>query len=173
MEWEHWVLRVLRELEEGLSRTQVTVTDVTRLVKEIRDMKKDQKVNDIGGPINKLKMLSKHLSNTPDQDPGRHAKGDFDDVEIDYSKLCLSPPTGSHDNRTHRAEAQIPDPSTPSRTPPAPSPDQTPSASAARTSSLPSEDVASDPEASLSVERTASCSPDSPDEIKASSRARK
>jgi len=157
-----------------VSRTQVTVTDVTQLVKEIRDIKENQKANVIGGgPLNKLKALSKHLSNTPDQDPGRHAKGDPDDVEIDYNKLCPAPPTDSRDIQTRHDEARTPDPSIPSQRPPAPSPVRTPSASSAKTSSLPSEDIASDPEASLSVERTASGSPDSPDEIKASSLARK
>jgi len=127
----------------------------------------------IKGQINKVKMLSKHLSNTPDLDPGKHEEGGHDDVETSYNKLRPSPPIGSLDNQKRHDEGLIPDWTIPSQTPPAPSPDRPPSASSARTSSLPSEDVVLDPEASLSVERTASCSPDSPDEINASSRARK
>jgi len=156
-----------------MSRTQVTTSDVTQLVKEIRDIKEAQKNRVIQGPIDKLKMLSKHLSNTPDQDPGRHVKDGLDGVETDYNKLYPSLPTDSPDTQTRRDEAQTPGPSIPFQRPPAPSPDRTPSASVARTSSLPSEDVGSDPEASLAVERMASDSPDSPDEIKASSLARK
>jgi len=156
-----------------VSRTQVTTADVTRLVKEIRDIKEDRGTNSIGGPLNKLKMLSKHLSNTPDLDPGKRGEGGHDGAETDYNKLYPSLPIDSPDIQTRRDEARTPGPSTLSQRPPAPSPARTPSASVAKTSSLPSEDVASDPEASLSVERTVSCSPDSPDEIKASSRARK
>jgi len=156
-----------------LSRTQITTSDVTHLIKEIRDIKRNKKALVIGGPVNKLKALSKHLSNTPDLDQGKREEDGRDDDETDYNKLYPSPPTDSRDIQRRHDEAQIPDLSRPSQRPPAPSPVRTPSASAARTSSLPSEDVASDPEASLSVERTASCSPDSPDEIKASSLARK
>jgi len=58
--------------------------------------------------------------------------------------------------------------------PPALSPARPPSVSSAKTSSLPSEDVGLDPEALLSADKCmASDSPDSPDEIKASSHARK
>ena len=127
----------------------------------------------IKGQINKVKMLSKHLSNTPDLDPGRHEEGGPDGVGTSYNKLRPSPPTDSPDIQTRRDGDLIPDQTAPSQTPPAPSPDRTPTASSAKTSSLLSEDVASDPEASLSVERMASCSPDSPEEIKASSRPRK
>jgi len=156
-----------------LSRTQVTTSDITQLVKEIRDMKQDQKSSNVGGPINKLEALSKHLNNTPDLDRGKHGERDLDDAETDYSKLCPSLPIDGPDTQTHRDEVWTPGPNTPSQKPPAPSPGRTPSASSAKTSSLPSEDVGSDPEASLSDERTASDSPDSPNEIKASSRARK
>jgi len=156
-----------------VSQTQVTVSDVTQIVKEIRNIKEGRKAHDIGGPLNKIKALSKHLNNTPDQDQGKREEGGRDDDVTDYNKQCPSPPTNSHDNQTRHDGARIPDLSTPSQTPPAPSPDRTPSVSSAKTSSLPSEDVESDPEASPTVEHTASDSPDSPDEIKASSRARK
>ena len=164
---------LFRSIYYKLSRTQVNITDVTRIVKEIRDIKEDQKLHRIGGPLNKIKELSKHLSNTPDLDQGKRGEGDRDDVETDYNRLCPSPPTDSCDTQTRHDEAQIPDLSKPSQTPPAPSPDRTPSVSAARTSSLPSEDVELDPEVSPSVESTASGSPDSPDELKASSLVRK
>jgi len=105
-----------------LSRTQVTTADVTRLVKEIRDIKDDREINDIKGPLNKLKMLSKHLNNTPDLDPGRHEEGGRDDAGTDYNRLCPSLPTDTPDTQTHRDEAQTPGPSTPSQRPPVPSP---------------------------------------------------
>ena len=105
-----------------MSRTQVTTADVTRLVKEIRDIKDDQEINDIKGPLNKLKMLSKHLNNTPDLDPGRHEEGDRDDAGTDYNRLCPSLPTDTPDTQTHRDEARTPGPSTPSQRPPVPSP---------------------------------------------------
>ena len=37
-------------------------------------------MDEIKGLINKVKMLSKHLNNTPDLDLGRHAEDDLDDV---------------------------------------------------------------------------------------------
>jgi len=156
-----------------LSRTQVTTSDVTQLINEIRDINRGQEADVIGGPINKLKVLSKHLNNTPDLDQGKHGGDGRDGGGTDYSTLCLSPPTDSRDTQRRRDVVRTPGPNTPSQTPPAPSPGRTPSVSSARTSSLPSEDVGSDPEASLAVERTASDSPDSPDETKASSLARK
>ena len=162
-----WLLKTV------VSRTQVTISDVTHLVKEIRDIKRGWESDIIGGPINKLKALSKHLSNTPDLDLGIHGEDGLGDAKTDYNIQCPSLPIDSHDTQTRRDEARTPGPNTPSQTPPAPSPDRTPSASSARTSSLPSEDVGLDPEASLSDKRTASDSPDSPDEIKASSRVRK
>ena len=118
-------------------------------------------------------MLSKHLSNTPDLDLGRHEEGGLDDVKTIHNKLHPSLPTDILNNQIHCDEGLIPGQTAPSQTPPAPSLDQPPSASSAKTSSLPSEDTVLDPEASLSAEHTASDSPDSPDEIKASSLARK
>jgi len=119
--------------------------------------------------INKLKKLSKHLNNTPDLDRGRHGKDGPGYAETGYNKLHSSPPTDNPNNPLRYEPLQSPDRPESSGMPSAPLPPHAPSATSARTSSLASSNVVEDPEESPSGS-TASRSPDSPAEIKASSR---
>jgi len=147
----------------------VLPNDITHLCQEIRDIKRGSTHNDNIGQINKLKRLSKHLSNTPDLDQGRRDKDGPGYAETGYNKLHSSPPNDSPNNPLCYEPLQSPDRPESSGTPSALPPPHAPSATAARTSSLASSNVAEDPEESP-VAGTASCSPDSPAEIKPSSR---
>jgi len=152
-----------------LSRTQVLPNDITHLCQEIRDIKRGSTHDDKIGQINNLKRLSKHLSNTPDLAQGRHDKDGPGYAETEYNKLRSSPPNDSPDSPLRCEPLQNPDRPVSPETPSAPPPLHAPSATSARTSSLASSNAVEDPEESPSGS-TASCSPDSPDEIKASSR---
>ena len=142
--------------------------DITHLCQEIRDIKRGSRHNDNIGQINKLKKLSKHLSNTPDLDWGKRDKDGLDYVETECSTLPHDPPIDSCDNPSRCEPPQTPDRPVSSGTPSALPPPHAPSATSARTSSLASSNAVEDPEESPSGS-TASHSPDSPDEIKASS----
>jgi len=75
-----------------------------QLCKEICDIARSLKTNTIGGQLNKLKMLSKHLSNTPDLDLGKREEDDLDDDETVYNKLHPSLPTDSPCNQTQLSQ---------------------------------------------------------------------
>ena len=152
-----------------LSRTQVLPNDIMHLCQEIRDIKRGSRYNDNISQINKLKKLSKHLSNTPDLDQGKRDKDGPGYAETEYNKLCFSPPNDSPNNPLHYGPPQTPGRPESSGMPSALLPPHAPSATSARTSSLASSNAVEDPEESPSGS-TASRSPDSPDEIKASSR---
>jgi len=152
-----------------VSRTQVLPNDITHLCQEIRDIKRGSTHDDNIGQINRLKRLSKHLSNTPDLDRGKRDKDGPGYAETEYNTLPLSPPIDSQDNPSHYEPPQTPGRPESSGTPSALPPPHAPSETSARTSSLASSNAVEDPEESPSGS-TASHSPDSPDEIKASSR---
>ena len=97
-----------RWVNDVLSRTQITIQDVTRLCHEICDIKKGQ-IN-IGLP----EELSKLSSSTPDPSDirGRDAP---DYVRSVYNKLCPDPPTDSHDNPVRRDSSLPLSPSPPSQ----------------------------------------------------------
>jgi len=133
-----------------LSRTQVLPNDITHLCQEIRDIKRGSTQEDSISQINKLKRLSKHLSNTPDLDPGRHGMDGLGYAETEYNKLHFFPPTDNHDNPSHCGPPQIPDRPESSGTPSAPPPPHAPSATSARTSSLASSNAVEDPKESPS-----------------------
>jgi len=103
-----------------LSRTQISIQDVTQLCHEIRDIKK--------GPINnKLPDdLSKISSNIPDQWDIRdkHVLGYAENA---YNKLCPVPPSDNHDSLARRGSSPPPGPPPPVQTPPRPPPFRTPS----------------------------------------------
>ena len=128
-----------------MSQTQVLPNDITHLCQEIRDIKRGSTHDDNIGQINKLKRLSKHLSNTPDLDQGRRDKDGPGYAETEYNKLRSFPP---NDN-----------PNNPLRYEPLQSPDRPESSS----------NIVEDPEESP-VAGTASDSPSSPAETKLSSR---
>jgi len=161
----NYQLELLTEMK--LSRTQVTIQDITQICNEIRNIK--------NGPPkhNKLKIantINILASNTPAPSPDIHGRGGHDGAENKDNKLHLNLPTNSQDNRTHCVPSPLPTQTSYNKKPPAPLSSCTPPAAVARTSSLASSNAAVDPEASPSDERMASGSPDSPDEIKASSR---
>jgi len=152
-----------------MSRTQVLPNDITHLCQEIRDIKRGLTHDDNIGQINKLKRLSKHLSSTPDLDRGRHDMDGPGYAETEYNTLHSSPPIDSRGNPSRCGPPQIPGRPESSGTPSALPPPHAPSATSARTSSLASSNAVEDPK-ELPSGSTASCSPDSPAEIKASSR---
>jgi len=133
-----------------MSRTLVLPNDITHLCQEIRDIKRGSTHDDNIGQINKLKELSKQLSNTPDLDRGRHDKGGPGYAETEYNILRFSPPIDSRDNPSRCGPPQIPDHPESSGTPSVPPPPRAPSATSARTSSLASSNVVEDLEESPS-----------------------
>ena len=143
--------------------------DVTHLVREIRNIRKARQTQDSIDQINKEKV-SKLFNSIPDQDPDRHDKDDLGYAEIKYNKLCHTPPSDNPYIQTRRDSPQSPTRPASPGTPSAPSPSRVPSASAARNVSLASSNTVEDREESPSDGRKASGSPDSPDEIKPSSR---
>jgi len=147
----------------------VLPNDITHLCQEIRDIKRGSTHDDNIGQINKLKRLSKHLSNTPDLDQGRRDKDGPGYAETEYNKLRSSPPNDNPNSPLRYEPLQSPDPPESSGTPSALPPPHVPSATSARTSSLTSSNVVEDPEESP-VAGTASDSPSSPAETKLSSR---
>ena len=151
-----------------VSRTQVLSNNITHLCQEIRDIKRGSTHDDNIGQINKLKKLSKHLSNTPDLDRGKHDKDGPSYAETEYNTLRFSPPIYNRDSPSRCEPPQTPGRPESSGTPSAPLPPHAPSATSARTSSLASSNAVEDPEESPSG-GTASRSPNSPDERKASS----
>jgi len=157
--------------QRSLSGTQVLPNDITHLCQEIRDIKRGSRHNDNIGQINKLKRLSKHLSNTPDLDRGKHGKDGPGYAETEYNTLLCDPPIpiDSRDSPSRCEPPQTPGRPASSETPSAPPPPHAPSAISARTSSLASSNTVEDPKESPAV-GTASCSPSSPHETKLSSR---
>ena len=158
----------LQDFANILSRTQVTTQDVTRLCNEIRNIKKGAQQNpDV---LNKDTVLNTVSSNTPA--PARDTRGrdDHDDVENEDNKLHLDPPIDNWGNQIRCAPLPLPDQTEYGRMPPGPLSSHTPLVSAAKTSSPASSNAAEDPEVSPSDEHRVSCSPDSPNETKASSR---
>jgi len=147
----------------------VLPNDITHLCQEIRDIKRGLTHNDNLGQINKLKRLSKHLSNTPDLDQGKCDKGGPGYAETEYNKLGPSPPNDSPDSPLCYEPLQSPDRPESYGTPSALPPPHVPSATSARTSSLASSNAVEDPEESPAA-GTASDSPNSPAETKLSSR---
>jgi len=147
----------------------VLPNDITHLCQEIRDIKRGTTHSDNIGQIHKLKRLSKHLSNTPDLDQGKRDKDGPSYAETGYNNLRSSSPIDNPNNPLRYEPLQSPDRPESSGTPSALPPPHAPSATAARTSSLASSNVAEDPEESP-VAGTASGSPDCPAEIKPSSR---
>ena len=133
-----------------LSRTQVLPNDITHLCQEIRDIKRGSIREDNIGQINKIKKLSKHLSNTPDLDRGKRDKDGLGYAETEYSKPHSSPPTDNHDSPSRYEPPQTPGRPESSGTPSAPPPPRAPSATSAKTSSLASSNVVEDPEESPS-----------------------
>ena len=109
--WSHYLAII-----EWVSRTQVTPFLVTQLCKEICDIRRSQKLNTIGNPINRVKKLSKLLSNTPDVDPGKHEVDGLDDVETVRSTLHPSPPNDNPCTQTCRDEDLSPGQIEPSHT---------------------------------------------------------
>jgi len=109
-------------------------------------------------------------NNIPAPCPDTHGRGGRDDDENGDNKLRPDLPTYSQDNQTRCALSPPLSQPEYGGTLPAPLSSHTLPASVARTSSLASSNAAEDPEALPSVERTASCSPNSPNKIKASSR---
>jgi len=152
-----------------VSQTQVLPNNITHLCQEIQDIKRGSTHDNNIGQINKLKKLSKHLSNTPDLDQGKHDKDGLDYVETEYNTPPHDPPIDSPDSPSRYEPPQTPDRPASSGTPSAPPPPRAPSATSARTSSLASSNAVEDPEESPAAGR-ASGSPDSPDETKPSSR---
>jgi len=147
----------------------VLPNDITHLCQEIRDIKRESTQDNSIGQINKLKRLSKHLSNTPDLDPGRHDMDGLGYAETEYNILHSAPPIDSPDSPSHCGPPQTPSRPESSGTPSAPLPPHAPSVTSAKTSSLASSNAVEDPEESPSGSM-AWRSPDSPAEIKASSR---
>jgi len=147
----------------------VLPNDIMHLCQEIRDIKRGSTHDDNIGQINKLKRLSKHLSNTPDLDQGRRDKDGPGYAETKYNKLCSSPPNDSPDSPLCYEPLQSPDRPESSGMPSALPPPHVPSATSARTSSLASSNAVEDPEESPPA-GTASGSPSSPAETKLSSR---
>jgi len=133
-----------------LSRTQVLPNDITHLCQEIRDIKRGSTQDDSIDQINRLKKLSKHLSNTPDLDRGKRDKDGPGYAETEYNKLRSSPPTDNHGNPSRCGPPQTPGRPESSGTPSAPLPLHAPSATSARTSSLASSNTVEDPEESPS-----------------------
>jgi len=152
-----------------VSQIQVLPNDITHLCQEIRDIKRGSTHDDNIGQINKLKRLSKHLSNTPDLDQGRRDKDGPGYAETEYNKLHSSPPNDSPHNPLRYEPLQSPGCPKSSGTPSAPPPPRAPSETSARTSSLASSNAVEDPE-ELPAAGTASDSPDSPTKTKPSSR---
>ena len=140
---------------------------VTHLCQEICNIERGSQLNNRLGQINKLKKLSKHLSNTPDLDWGKHDKDGPSYAETEYNKLPVGPPTDSPDIQAHCEPPQSPDQPLSTGTPSGLPPPHAPSGHSARTSSLASSNITEDPEESPVVGR-ASGSPDSPSTIKAS-----
>jgi len=128
-----------------LSRTQVLPNDITHLCQEIRHIKRGSTHNDNIGQINKLKRLSKHLSNTPDLDWGKHDKDGLDYVETEYNTPHLFPPINNPDNPSHYGPPRTPGRPESSGTPSAPLPPHASSETSARTSSLASSNTVEDP----------------------------
>jgi len=153
----------------GVSRTQVTTQDITQLCNEIRDIRtKRPKANkDI---LNKDTTINIVPNSTPDQAQDTHERDDHDGVWNGDNRSRPDLPTYNPDNQARCAPPPPPSQTESAGTPPAPLSSRTPPASAARTSSLASSNAVEDLEALPSDECTASCSPDSPDETKASSR---
>jgi len=149
-----------------VSRTQVTIQDVTRLCNEIRNMEKGISKHNKLEVANTVNVLA---SNTPAPCPDIHGRGGCDDDGNEDNKLHPNLPINSQNNRTHCAPSPPPNQTRYGRMLPTPLSSRTPPASAARTSSPASSNAAEDPEEWPTAERTASCSPDSPDETKASS----
>jgi len=147
----------------------VLPNDITHLCQEICDIKRGSTQDDNIGQINKLKKLSKHLNNTPDLDPDKHGMDGLGYAETEYNTLHSSPPIDSHDSPSRYGPPQTPGRPESSGTPSAPLPPRAPSATSARTASPASSNAVEDPEESPSGS-TAWRSPDSPAEIKASSR---
>jgi len=134
----------------AVSRTQVLPNDITHLCQEIRDIKRGSTQDDNIGQINKLKRLSKHLSNTPDLDQGKRDKDGPGYAETEYNKLHFFPPTDNHDNPSHCGPPQTPSRPESSGTPSVPPPPRAPSATSARTASLASSNAVEDSEESPS-----------------------
>jgi len=155
--------------KEIVSRTQVLPNNITHLCQEIRDIKRGSTQDGNIDQINKLRRLSKHLSNTPDLDRGKHDRDGPGYAETEYNILHSAPPSDNPDNPSHCGPPQTPSRPESSGTPSVPPPPHVPSATSARTSSLASSNAVEDPEESPSGS-TASRSPNSPAEIKASSR---
>ena len=144
----------------------MTIQDITQLCNEIRNIK-DEPLKQ-----NKLKItntVNVLASNTPAPSPDTHGRGGHDDDKSADNKLRPDLPTDSQDNQTRCAPSLLPNQTSYDERPPVPLSSRTPPASAARTSALASSNAAEDPKELPTVEHTASCSPDSPDEIKASS----
>ena len=119
-----------------MSRTLVLPNDITHLCQEIRDIKRGSTHDDNIGQINKLKELSKQLSNTPDLDRGRHDKDGPGYAETEYNILHFSPPIDSRDSPSRCGPPQIPGRPESSGTPSVLLPPHAPSVTYARTSSL-------------------------------------
>jgi len=124
----------------------VLPNDITHLCQEIRDIKRGSTQDDNIGQINKLKKLSKHLSNTPDLDQGKRDKDGPGYAETEYNKLHSSPPTDNRDSPSHCGPPQTLGRPESSGTPSAPPPPRAPSATSAKTSSLASSNAVEDPE---------------------------
>jgi len=92
----------------SVSRTQVSPNNITHLCQEIRDIKGGPKHNNRLGQINKLKKLSKHLSNTPDLDPGKHDKDGPSYAKTKYNKLRFAPPNDNPNTQRHHGSTQCP-----------------------------------------------------------------
>jgi len=157
------------QLNQVVSRTTISPSDVTHLCQEIRDIKRGSTHQNSIGQINKLKTLSKHLNNTPDPDQDKCDKDGLDYVETVCNKLHCDPPTDSRPNPSHYEPPQTPGHPASSETLSALPPPRVPSGTSARTSSLASSNAAEDPEESP-VAGKASDSPSSPSETKLSSR---
>jgi len=142
---------------------------VTQLCNEIRNIKKRRPSNS-NNVLNKDTTINIVSNNTPDQAQDICERDDLDDDKNEDNKLYLDLPTYSQDNRTRYAPPPPLNQTEYGGTPPAPLSSRTPPVSAAKTSSPASSNAAEDPEASPSDERMASCSPCSPNKIKASSR---
>jgi len=150
-----------------MSRTQVTLQDITKICNEIHDIKTTKADNDI---LNKDTTINIVSNSTPAQAQDTHEKDDHDGVWNVDNKLRPDPPTYNQDNQTRCAPPPPPSQTEYGGTLPAPLLSRIPPASAAKISSPASSNAAEDPEASPSDERMASCSPCSPNKIKASSR---
>jgi len=150
-----------------LSRTQVTTQDITQICNEIRDIKGEASKHI---KLRKASTINILANNTPAPNPDARERGGRDGVENEDNKLHLDLPTDSQNNQTRCVQSPPPTQTAYDERPPVPLSSRTPPASAAKTSSLASSNVVGDLEGSPTDERMASDSPDSLDEIKASSR---